>query len=298
MTITTRCSLLLAFCSLVLGGACRRAPAPQKIGVFADTNSGLLELTAYGEQAGRTTYTFRQITGVPNVQRINRFFVNMPDTKITDSKLYWLLGLPARFEETTQEPLKIDIESMQGNMYSIVCSELEGKKGGVALLKIGMPLGTPDRMYPVRLGAGLSSSVRENERTADVGTYPAANEENAVGSLRTINTACVTYATTYNVGYPEALRNLRPPTTGSNPTPTMAGLVDNALAGGAKSGYTFTYRPARPDSLGRINAYTVVARPMVFGLTGKQNYFTDQSGVIRFTSEDREATTEDTPLAG
>jgi hypothetical protein len=281
-----------------LGGACHRAPAPQKIGVFADTNSGLLELTAYGEQAGRTTYTFRQITGVPNVQRINRFFVNMPDTKITNSKLYWLLDLPARVQETELPPLKIDIESVQGNMYSIVCSELEGKKGGVAVLKIGMPSGTPDRMYPVRLGAGLTSSVRENERTADVGTYPAANQANAVGSLRTINTACITYATTYNVGYPEALRNLGPPTAGSNPTPTMAGLVDEGLASGTRSGYTFTYRPARADSQGRRNTYTVVARPMIYGQTGRENYFTDQSGVIRFTSEDREATANDSPLAG
>ena len=34
----------------------------------------------------------------------------------------------------------------------------------------------------------------------------AANEASAVGSLRTINTACVTYSTTYpNVGYPDGL---------------------------------------------------------------------------------------------
>ncbi len=30
----------------------------------------------------------------------------------------------------------------------------------------------------------------------------AANEASAVGSLRTVNTSCVEYSTTYGVGYP------------------------------------------------------------------------------------------------
>ena len=36
----------------------------------------------------------------------------------------------------------------------------------------------------------------------------AANEASAVASLRTINTAAVTYSTTYGIGYPTALANL------------------------------------------------------------------------------------------
>jgi len=151
MTTVTRHFLPLAFCCLLLGGACHRAPQPQKIGVFADTNRGLLELTSYGQQTGMRTYGFGQAAGIPEVQRVSLFFVNMPDIKITNSKIFWLSDLPRSFDETTQAPLKIDIESVQGNMYRIVCAELEGKKGAVAVLKIGMPLGTADRMYLIRI---------------------------------------------------------------------------------------------------------------------------------------------------
>src|SRR6185437_5026044 len=64
----------------------------------------------------------------------------------------------------------------------------------------------------------------------------AANEASAVGSLRTINTAEVTYASTYpDVGFAD-LASLG----GSGGTSTGAGLIDSVLAGGAKSGYSFT----------------------------------------------------------
>src|SRR3974390_3151776 len=66
----------------------------------------------------------------------------------------------------------------------------------------------------------------------------AANEASAVGSLRTINTAAVTYSTTYGIGYPAALSNLGPAATASS---TTADLVDSVLSSGIKSGYSFTY---------------------------------------------------------
>ena len=39
----------------------------------------------------------------------------------------------------------------------------------------------------------------------------AANQASAVGSLRTLNTAQITYASTYNTGYSDSLANLAPP---------------------------------------------------------------------------------------
>src|SRR4051812_3049001 len=63
----------------------------------------------------------------------------------------------------------------------------------------------------------------------------AANEASAVGSIRTINTSEVTYASTYpNVGF-ATLANLG----GSGGSATGAGLVDSVLASGTKSGYVF-----------------------------------------------------------
>ena len=46
-----------------------------------------------------------------------------------------------------------------------------------------------------------------------------ANQASAVGSLRTLNTAEVTYATTYNTGYSATLGDLGPPPAPEPPLP-------------------------------------------------------------------------------
>jgi prepilin-type N-terminal cleavage/methylation domain-containing protein len=140
----------------------------------------------------------------------------------------------------------------------------------------------------------------------------AANQASAVGSLRTLNTAEVTYATTYNTGYSATLGDLGPmPAGGGTTTPvaTAAGLVDEVLSGvsgtpggptattSAKSGYQFTYYPAGTDSSGKINTYSFTATPISVGTTGTNFYYTDQSGVIRQNSTAVAGST-DSPLAG
>ncbi len=127
----------------------------------------------------------------------------------------------------------------------------------------------------------------------------AANQASAVGSLRTLNTGEITYASTYNVGYTSQLSYLGPPTTG-NPTSTAAGLVDSILAGAAnasaKSGYAFNYTPTSLTA-GRMDIYTLTASPLTAGTTGTNYYFTDQSGVIRQNSTGT-ASASDSPIAG
>jgi len=124
----------------------------------------------------------------------------------------------------------------------------------------------------------------------------AANQASAVGSLRTLNTAEITYSSTYNVGFTQTLTYLAPPATASNPTSTAAGLIDSVLAAGAKSGYSFTFSPGASDSTGRINTYSFIAVPITSS-TGTNYYFTDQSGVIRQNSTSTAAST-DSPIAG
>ncbi len=120
----------------------------------------------------------------------------------------------------------------------------------------------------------------------------AANEASAVGSLRTINTACVTYSTTYGTGFPALLANLKP----ANPaTPVAADLIDSVLAAGTKSGYQFFYA-AGPVVGGFINTYTINADPVTPGTTGQRFFFTDQSGVIRFNTAAK-ASVADTPIS-
>jgi type II secretory pathway pseudopilin PulG len=112
----------------------------------------------------------------------------------------------------------------------------------------------------------------------------AANQASAVGSLRTINTAEITYAATYNKGYSPRLATLGLSLNG-NPDADAAGLLDNVLASGIKSGYTFTYEPGETDASGRIASYTVRADPLTQGTTGVSHYFADESGVIRQETE-------------
>jgi type IV pilus assembly protein PilA len=118
----------------------------------------------------------------------------------------------------------------------------------------------------------------------------AAQQASAVGSLRAINTAEVTYASTYNTGFSVNLTSLDgvPPYSINN-----AGLVDPILGSGAKSGYLFHYvpcpSPPGPDDGSMaagtcpgsdVPSYQVVANPSG-GVGSGVFYFTDPSGVIR-----------------
>ena len=119
----------------------------------------------------------------------------------------------------------------------------------------------------------------------------AANEASAVGSMRTINTACVTYSTTYGVGFPTTLTALG--TFGAGPSSTNAQLIDDVLAAGSKSGYTFSYAPTTVGSI--TSTYTLNGSPLTYNQTGQRYFFTDQSGVIRFNVS-ASATVSDSPL--
>ena len=124
----------------------------------------------------------------------------------------------------------------------------------------------------------------------------AANEASAVGSMRTINTAAVTYFTTYSIGYPAGLANLAPAATANS---TTADLVDNLLGKdpAIKTGYTFTYTAGSPDTAGNINSYTLAAAPVTLGTTGQRTFFTDQSGVIRADAAGGTADANSTPIS-
>jgi type IV pilus assembly protein PilA len=120
----------------------------------------------------------------------------------------------------------------------------------------------------------------------------AANEASAVAALRTINTACITYAATYAVGYPVALANLAP---ASSATSTAADLLDNVLGTGTKSGYNFVLAGGNADAFGNLTTYTANADPVTQDTTGIRHFFTDQSAVIR-QAIGAPATVTDTPI--
>lgn len=129
-----------------------------------------------------------------------------------------------------------------------------------------------------------------------------ANESTAVGSLRTINTSAIAYFSTYENGFSPSLAAMGPPPSGTAFDCRAADLVDERLASGEKSGYVFAYLPGPPVDkpvLGcppGVKSFAVSARPLKYGQTGRCSFYTDDSGVIRFTAEDRPATAQDQPI--
>ncbi|HUZ93588.1 MAG TPA: hypothetical protein VMU57_01605 [Edaphobacter sp.] len=141
-------SLLLC----ILG--CKAAPGPQQIGVFASTSHGLLELTAYGkDDEAEDVYSFRNLSVIPKTSRVEEFYVNMPGSIITETKIFWLASLGKNFDEHNQIPLDANIEAGKGSLYRINVQGLKAKKGGFVLLILPMPLGVSDRAYVLQIPA-------------------------------------------------------------------------------------------------------------------------------------------------
>jgi type IV pilus assembly protein PilA len=118
----------------------------------------------------------------------------------------------------------------------------------------------------------------------------AANEASAVSSMRTLNTVMVEYNNTYGTDPPN-LASLAPATT---PSSTAADLVDQLLSTdpATKSGYTITYTSGGGTP---VTTYTMIAAP-VSSATGQRKFFTDQSGVIRQTTDGSTPTVASTPI--
>ncbi|MHB8654101.1 MAG: hypothetical protein ACYDA9_09500 [Terriglobia bacterium] len=114
----------------------------------------------------------------------------------------------------------------------------------------------------------------------------------ALGCVRTINTASAVYKSTYDNSYSPTLAAMGINPTSTSPTAEAARFIDNNLSGGKKAGYVFTYKSGAKDKFGHITSYTVTARPQKWQ-KGVVSFFTDQTGVIRWTKDDRAPTAKD-----
>ena len=111
----------------------------------------------------------------------------------------------------------------------------------------------------------------------------AANESSAVSTLRTINTAQVTYSVTYPAqGYADDLAKLGPPPSGTAPSSTASGLLDWIVGCGSqpcvKSGYSFAVTNVVGTPVVSFRATGVPAAP---GQTGIRGFCSDQLGPIQ-----------------
>lgn len=119
----------------------------------------------------------------------------------------------------------------------------------------------------------------------------AANEAAAVGGLRTIVTAQVTYYSTYNTGYAAtfpalsgvagaaatcAASQLLDPTFNAA-NPARQGYIFNLAAGGAPANVPATACNGLDDQ-----TFTATADPITIGTTGQRSFCDDQAGAIYF----------------
>ena len=120
----------------------------------------------------------------------------------------------------------------------------------------------------------------------------AANEASSVSSIRTINTAEVTYQSAYPTwGYANTMAKLGPGGVGSTcpaagPTQGNACLIDsvlaNAIAGGPpKSGYKFALGSTQGAG-GLYLTYTVGTAPVAFNQTGVRDFCSNEDAVVQF----------------
>ncbi len=95
----------------------------------------------------------------------------------------------------------------------------------------------------------------------------AANEASAISAIRNIVTSHITYSATVGSGsYAASLTVLQ-----------TAKLIDSVLGSGTKDGYSFA-------SVGTTNTFTITAYPLTAGSTGTRYFFSDESGVIRYST--------------
>src|ERR1700743_2335302 len=115
----------------------------------------------------------------------------------------------------------------------------------------------------------------------------SANDSAAASTLRTLNTAQVTYATNYpSWGYANTFTNLGPnPTAGKTDPITGAGLIDSVLAAtpwgpNIQSGYNY-YLLGVAGPAGNFGDYVLAAQASIIGSTGTNNFCSTAEAVVR-----------------
>ena len=111
----------------------------------------------------------------------------------------------------------------------------------------------------------------------------SANESSAVGSVRNIVTAMVSYNASYGQ-FAVDLKTLGPPAAGctgsSGPSSGNACLIDAVLAAGLKSGYEFTATGDK-DTNNNYTGFTAETFPQTYNSTGVRAFCAGEDGVLR-----------------
>jgi type IV pilus assembly protein PilA len=104
-----------------------------------------------------------------------------------------------------------------------------------------------------------------------------AHEASALASIKTIHESEMIYSSLHpDLGYTADLAMLGGTAQGGGEQ-----TIDNNLASGRRSGYTFTYTPGEKIN-GAIRSYAITAVPDQVGTTGQRRFYSDESGEIHY----------------
>jgi len=109
----------------------------------------------------------------------------------------------------------------------------------------------------------------------------AANESSAVASVRTLNTAQISYNSAYpTVGFASTLGALSG-TSCAPPSSTGACLIDTQLSSGTKSGYSFALSGVSGTP---ASTYQISGSPLAANQTGVRSFCSVADAVVRYSS--------------
>jgi type IV pilus assembly protein PilA len=137
----------------------------------------------------------------------------------------------------------------------------------------------------------------------------AANEASAVGTLRTVSSASISYSSAYGNGFAPSLGVLGGKVGDTSATCDEALLLDSVLSHNgsgntiAKSGYSFVYTPGTALSIkppgctnAGVSGWQMTGVPQIFGTTGLRGFYVDQANVITFSTDGSAPTNTGIPL--
>jgi prepilin-type N-terminal cleavage/methylation domain-containing protein len=109
----------------------------------------------------------------------------------------------------------------------------------------------------------------------------AANESSAAASIRTLNTAQISYNSAYpTVGFATTMGALSG-TSCAPPTTAGACLIDTQLSSGVKSGYSFALSGTGGTPNG---SYTFIGSPITPNSTGVRYFCSFADAVVRYST--------------
>jgi type IV pilus assembly protein PilA len=112
----------------------------------------------------------------------------------------------------------------------------------------------------------------------------SANEASAVGSVRSINTAEISYNAAYsNLGFATSLPYLGG-TVGATCVPSTSSgcFIDSVLSSSTKSGYKFNLAIGSSAAVGGITpSYSIIATPITANQTGVRYFCSFEDAVVR-----------------